>query len=261
MHEFNQLTALVTGASSGLGVDFARQLAKSGANLVLLARREAELVSIADEIKQQYDCKVTIIVQDLNEPGAVQIVLDKLQSANISIDILINNAGFGLFGEFLEIPLEKTLSMLNLDMLVVTELTHRLAKIMKEKERGYILNVASIGGYQATPAYAAYSAAKAYVLLLTEALNHEFKAYSINMSALAPGITATEFLEVSGQKTTLYQKLLMMKSEDVVQIGLKALLKNKPSVVSGLVNKLTIWSNRLVPRRLQSIIAYKLMKN
>jgi short-subunit dehydrogenase len=130
-----------------------------------------------------------------------------------------------------------------------------------QRGSGHILLVASIGGYQATPTYAAYSASKAYVLLFGEALNVELAPHGVKVSVLSPGITATNFLAVSGQKATLYQRLMMMRSRPVAETGIRAMLAGKASKVPGLGNQLTIFSNRFVPRKLQSFLAYQLMKN
>lgn len=132
---------------------------------------------------------------------------------------------------------------------------------MAQRGRGRILLVSSIGGYQATPTYAAYSASKAYVLLLGEALNTELKAHGVTVSVLAPGITATQFLAVAGQRATLYQRLMLMRPGPVVATGLRALLRGQASVLPGLGNKITVFSNRLTPRWLQRWSASRLMAN
>ena len=253
--------ALVTGASSGFGMDFARLLAEQGHNLVLTARRTEPMENLADELRAKHGIQVQVEGIDLGQNGVAAILKQKLDQLNISIDVLINNAGFGLFGKFIDQPLNKTLEMLQLNMISLTELTHVFASDMVKRGGGHILLVASIGGYQATPTYAAYSASKSYVLLFGEALNTELAPHNVKVSVLSPGITATNFLAVSGQRATLYQRMMMMQSRPVAQIGLKAMWSGTASVVPGLLNKLTILSNRFSPRSIQSRVAYALMKN
>ncbi|MFZ2988935.1 SDR family NAD(P)-dependent oxidoreductase [Ideonella sp.] len=257
----NASWALITGASSGLGVDFARELAAQGHHLVLVARRVEPMQALAAELERAHGVRVKVIGADLARPGAGAELLATLDADGIAIDTLINNAGYGLFGEFLSQPLERTLDMLQLNMLTLTELTHAFGGAMAKRGRGRMLLVASIGGYQATPTYAAYSASKSYVLLFGEALHEELRPHGVTVTVLAPGITATEFLKVSGQKATLYQRLVMMRSGPVVRIGLRALARRRASIVPGWLNAITAWSNRLMPRSLQRKIAFRLMSN
>lgn len=258
----NPTWALITGASSGFGQDFARQLAERGYNLVLAARRREAMETLAAEITGQHPgCTIVIEAMDLAHPGAAGALKEKLDRQGIAIDLLINNAGYGLFGPFLERPLAQTLDMIQLDIATLTEFTHLFAADMKQRGRGHLLQVASIGAYQATPTYAAYSAAKAYVLLFGEALHEELKPHGVTVTVLSPGISATGFLQTSGQRATLYQRLFMMQSADVVRIGLKALFAGRASIIPGMLNTLVAWSNRLMPRVLQRKVAHLVMKN
>lgn len=253
--------ALITGASSGFGMDFSQLLAEQGCNLVIAARRTEPMEKLAEELRNKFH--VTIFVEgiDLARSGIGAEMKRRTDDLGVQIDILVNNAGYGLFGEFIDQPIEKTLDMLQLNMASLTELSHAYARDMRERGGGKILLVSSIGGYQSTPYYAAYSASKAYVLLFGEALNEELAKYNIGVSVLSPGITATAFLAVSGQKATPYQRMVMMQSRPVARIGLRALFRGTPSIVPGIGNKLTIFSNRFMPRQLQSKIAGLLMKN
>jgi len=253
--------ALVTGASSGFGVEFATILAEQGSNLVLAARRAEPMEKLAAELRSKHGVDVLVEAMDLGHAGVAMELKGYLDSRGIAIDTLINNAGFGVHGKFVERPLESTMAMLQLNMLTLTELTHVFAQDMVKRGGGEILMVASIGGYQATPTYAAYSATKAYVLLFGEALNTELKPHGVRVSVLCPGITATSFLEVSGQKMTPYQRVFMMQPRPVAEIGIRAMRRGTPSVVPGVANKVTIFSNRLSPRSVQSKVAYQLMKN
>ena len=253
--------ALITGASSGFGVDFAHELAARGAHLVLAARSVEPMRQLAAELSLRHGIRTHVEGIDLAQPGAAQDLKHRLDAAGIAPHMLINNAGYGLFGAFLDQPLARTLDMMQLNMFTLTELTHVFATDMVSRGTGQILLVASIGGYQATPTYAAYSATKAYVLLFGEALHEELKPHGVTVTVLSPGITATRFLAVSGQKPTLYQRMVMMQSRPVAQIGLRALAQGRASIVPGWLNSVTAWSNRLMPRFVQRKVAHALMKN
>lgn len=261
MRDLTGQWALVTGASSGFGVDFAHLLAERGANLVLAARSVEAMEHLAAELRERHGVRTQVIGIDLARAGVGIELRDRLMQAGIAIDILINNAGYGVYGDFLSQPVARALDMLQLNMLSLTELTHAFAEGMAARGRGKILLVSSIGGYQATPTYAAYSASKAYVLLFGEALHEELKDRGVTVTVLSPGITATRFLAVSGQKATLYQRLVMMQSRPVARLGLKALFAGRASIVPGWLNALTAWSNRLMPRMVQRRVAFALMKN
>ena len=261
MQDLKGQWALVTGASSGFGVDFAHLLAERGANLVLAARSVEPMERLALELQASHGVRTHVVGIDLARPGVGAALRARLDREGIAVDILINNAGYGLYGEFLAQPLARTLDMLQLNIVALTELTHAFADGMAARGGGKILLVASIGGYQATPTYAAYAASKAYVLLFGEALHEELKRRGVTVTVLSPGITATRFLEVSGQQPTLYQRLVMMRSRPVARIGLQALYSGRAAIVPGRLNALTAWSNRLMPRMLQRRVAGALMKN
>lgn len=252
--------ALITGASSGFGVDFAHLLAQRGMHLVLTARREDRLNALAAELHQQYKTEVRIFAQDLNAPDGVASLHQAVLEQKIELEVLINNAGFGLWGPFLDAEWSDIQQMLKVDIQVLTELSHRFGREMRDRGHGYILQVASIGAYQPSPLYAAYSAAKAYVLSLGEAMAEELKGSGVSVSVLSPGVTRTEFLEVAGQQANAYQRMVMMESRPVAETGLKALFRGKPSVVPGIGNKLTIFSTHFLPRILQAKTAHLLMQ-
>jgi hypothetical protein len=217
--------------------------------------------ALAAELERTHGVSVKVIGMDLARAGVGVELLVRLDGEGIVVDTLINNAGYGLFGEFVKQPLERTLDMLQLNMLTLTELTHAFGGAMAQRGAGRILLVASIGGYQATPTYAAYSASKSYVLLFGEALHEELRTRGVTVTVLSPGMTATEFLKVSGQKATLYQRLVMMRSRPVVRIGLRALDRGRGSIVPGWLNAVTAWSNRAMPRSVQRKVAFLLMRN
>ncbi len=253
--------ALVTGASSGLGADFARLLAAAGCHLILVARRQERLEALKQEINGQSAVRVKIVPLDLSLPESPQRLYDQLQAEGLQVDVLVNNAGFGVYGEFLHTDWERTRQMLQLNMLTLAHLTWLFAQDMVSRNFGYILQIASNGAYQPTPFYAAYSASKSFVLSLGEALHYELRGTGVKCTTLSPGIIVTEFHQVAGQKEgSLYYRLTKMDSMSVARKGIEALLAGRPSLVPGWKVSLMAWSNRLVPRRLSTAIAAWLMR-
>jgi short-subunit dehydrogenase len=252
--------ALITGASSGLGADFARQLAAMGCHLVLVARRIDRLEALAAELRAAHGVGVEVIGLDLGLPDSAQSLFDRLQAAGLAIDLLINNAGFGLYGRFVEQDLARITEMMRLNMLTLTQLCHLYARQMRTRGSGYILNVASIGGYAPTPLYAVYAATKSFVLDFSDALAYELQGSGVSVTCVCPGVTQTEFLSTSGQTPTLYQRFAMMSSEVVVKQAIAGMLRRRRSFVTGLLNALMIWSLRLTPRFLQIRAAELMMK-
>ncbi len=252
-------TALVTGASSGLGAEFARQLAARGCHLILVARREERLQLLGQELSAQHGIHVQVLAADLAAVDAGRTLYDRIGAAGLAVDVLVNNAGFGIYGGHAAIPWEQEQRMLMLDIVTLMQLTKLALADMLKRNTGYILQISSTGAYQPSPTYAAYGAAKSFVLNFGEALNYELRNTHVGCTVLSPGVTATEFLRVSGQTPTLYQRLFMMQSVEVVRIGLKAMLRRKPSVVAGRLNTLLAWSNRLLPRRWTAAATHRLM--
>jgi short-subunit dehydrogenase len=250
--------ALVTGASSGLGADFARELAGRGAGLTLVARREDRLRTLQGELAA-HGADIEVVALDLNDAGAPDQLLRAAEASGRPVDVLVNNAGFGLYGAFSELDWERERAMLELDMIVPVHLTKLFLPGMLERRSGWVLNIASTGAYQPSPLYASYSAAKSFILNFTEALSYELRGSGVAATALSPGIVATEFLQVSGQQATRYQRLTMMDSPTVARIGVEAMLKGRPSLVPGRFNAASVWSNRLLPRRVSAALANRLM--
>lgn len=252
-------TALVTGASSGIGEEFARVLAEQGANLVLVARREDRLKQLADELRSAHGVAVHVEALDLGAPDAAAELHRRTSDAGLAVDLLVNNAGFGVYGPHMAIPWERERQMLQLDIVALAQLTKLYVADMLRRGRGRVIQVASIGAYQATPTYAAYSAAKAYVLSFGEALDYELRGTGVRSTVLSPGVTKSEFLEVSGQPLQPYHRMTMMSARAVVEIGLRASLRGKPSVIPGLANKIAAFSLRFAPRRAQAALAHLTM--
>ena len=263
--DFSELagkTALVTGASSGLGVEFARQLANAGCHLIITARREDRLVALKEELATSHpEISVDVIVMDLAGRDAAQHLYAEITGWERPVDILINNAGYGIFGWFLDSDWDELEAMIRVNTLVPQELTHLFGRDMVERGYGKVLIVSSMIGFQATPTYAAYASAKSLSMHFGEALNLEFRGSGVTCTVLSPGVTRTEFLDVAGQKVTFAQRLMMMEGVDVVRVGLSAMLKGKANALPGWLNKTLIWSSRLTPRAWVKWVAYATMRN
>lgn len=243
--------ALVTGASSGFGVHFARLLAARGANVVLAARRAAPMEALAVELRGTHRVQALVEAIDLSAPGAAAELARRLHSRGLAIDILVNNAGRGLYGDFARQPREASLDLLRLNVLALTELTHVFAAGMVKRRAGRILLVASTMGYQPAPGFAVYGASKAYVLQFGEALHAELAPYGVGVTVLAPGFAATSFAEVAGQRDSAIIRMMTMPAEPVARIGIEAMLRGRATVIPGFRYKLLIFLERFVPRALQ----------
>jgi len=254
MTKFTGKTALVTGASSGIGESITRQLAETGCNLILVARREDKLNELKQELEDKHEITITTISHDLATPEAGQQLYQKTQSMGLNVDILINNAGYAKHGPFHDTPLETHIHMMGLLTTTLTELTYLYSQDMKKQREGYILLVASIAGFMPIPQFSTYAASKAFVLSLGESLSKELSAFGINVTTLCPGGTATEFMDVSGQNITGLRSHAIMTSDAVAKSGLKALSKGKTVIVPGLLYKISMASLRAVPRGLQAKI-------
>lgn len=239
---------LITGASSGFGEEFARQYAEQGHSLVLVARRLDRLQALGEELRRRYRIDVVVEPADLSDIGAVTELHRRLHERSIAIDILINNAGHGLQGPFLDSPLEATLAMVQLDVASLTAITHVFAQDMRARGRGKILLVASLLAYQGVQNFAVYAAAKAYVLRLGEALHRELKRDGVTVTTLCPGMSDTGFATAARQKITPALKQLMMQPPPVVRAGIRALQAGRISVVAGWANKAMVILTWATPR-------------
>mgnify|MGYP003683025909 CR=1 FL=1 len=240
--------ALVTGASSGFGIDFSDILAKRGCNLVLVARSEDKLKQQQQKLESEYQIKTHVIVMDLAQQQAGKSLFDAIDAAGITINICINNAGFAVFGKYIDANWEDLVQMFNVDMITLADLTWRFAKRMKAQGGGHILNVASFSGYQPIPMYAGYASAKAFVLNLSEAINMEMRQDGVNVCALAPGFTRTNFLKTAGQKENGFHRRNLMDSYPVAKAGIDALLSGQSSHVPGRKNRVMLFLSRFMSR-------------
>ena len=255
----NKTWVLITGASSGFGEEFARQYAEQGHSLILVARRLDRLQKIAEALRQQFGIEVIVEQMDLSDVAAIIQLHQRLRERNIAIDILINNAGHGLQGPFLDSQLDTALAMVQLDIASLTAVTHIFAQDMRARRRGKILLVASVLAYQGVENFAVYSAAKAYVLRLGEALHREFKRDGVTVTALCPGMSDTGFAAAAQQKITPGLKLLMMQPAPVVRAGIRALQAGRISVVPGWANKVSVIFMWATPRWLHQAIFFRVM--
>ena len=235
-------TALVTGASSGIGADMARQLGAAGARVLLVARREDALAEVAQAIRHAGGTAV-VLAADLEPAGAAQALADRL--GDETVDVLVNNAGFGIQGRFLDADPEAVEGMVGLNVAALTGLTRRLLPGMVHRQRGGVLQVASIAAFVATPRFAVYAATKAYVLSLSEALSQEMKGTGVHVSCLCPGPVRTEFADRAGMADAFFSGA--MSSAEVARQGLAGLAENRRRVVPGWSNKIQTAAVRFVP--------------
>ena len=242
--------ALVTGASAGLGVEFARQLSKRGHRLVLVARRKERLEELASELGN-----ARAVAIDLSKPNASASLIADIEDNGEAIDLLVNNAGFGLIGRFAELDAKREREMIDLNVGALTDLCRAVAPQMIERKSGGIINVASTAAFQPGPKMAVYFATKAFVLSLTEALHEELKPHGIKVSCLCPGPTRTEFGEVAGFNGNGLFDRVAMGAAEVVETGLKGLDSNRAVVIPGWANKVTAASTRFAPRSIVRKIA------
>ncbi|WP_219819340.1 SDR family oxidoreductase [Pseudoclavibacter sp. AY1F1] len=246
---FGAQTVLVTGASSGLGAEFARQLASRGSDLALVARREAKLEELSAELRGRFGVSVTTIAADLGEPGAASSLKAELERRGVRVTSLINNAGFGTSGAFHEEDPGRVRAGIALNVAALVDLTQAYIHELRAGD-GFLVNVASVAAYQPTPGFAVYGATKAFVRSFTEALWAESAATGLRVVALSPGPTSTEFFEVAGED--IGSGLPRMTARSVVSITLRELKKPRPgpSVVPGPVNTVLTLGSKLAPRKL-----------
>ncbi len=252
-------TALITGASSGLGAEFARQLAAQGVHLVLTARRADRLDVLANELTARHGVRVLTLPMDLTEAGAAQRLFEATEGSNLRIDILINNAGFGTQQAFTSIDWARTQQMLALNVLATTELTTRFVGAMHARRRGHILHVASIQSFMSAPGYATYAASKAYLRHFSEALSHELRPSGVSVTCTCPGGTETEFLGVAGHDMPALVRKFVGPPAPVVASSLRALARGQTTVIPGFINRLIVLLLRMMPRSLHLHTVHKLI--
>lgn len=244
-------TALITGASSGIGAAFARELAARQTNLILVARSQERLEQLAQQLQAQFPIEVRVLVQDLAQAGAVEAVWDAVGEAGTEVDLLVNNAGFGDYGAFGERELLRQLEMIQLNIAALVEMTHRFLPAMQQRGSGSIINVSSIAAFQPLPYLSIYAATKAFVLSFTEALWAENQDTGVHFLALCPGPTETEFAQAAEFPPSLGNKKQkgMATAEAVVSEALQALEKKQTTAITGgLGNQIIVNLPRFLPR-------------
>ncbi len=246
MFTYRGKTALVTGASAGIGEVFARMLAERGTNLVLVARSEDKLHALAAELAAQHHIQADVIAADLSRTDAPREIYAQVQQRGLEIDMLINNAGFGTYGHFHELSLERQRDEVLVNVLALVELTHLVLPAMLSRGDGAVINVASTAAFQPVPHMAIYSATKAFVLSFSEALWAEYRSRGVRVLALCPGATETSFFDVVGSREPAIGSI--STPEDVVLAGLHALERGKSFIIPGWQNYLVALSARLLPR-------------
>ena len=251
-------TVLITGASSGIGREFSKLFAEKGYRLVITARREKNLA----ELKKMYpENNVEVIPCDLGSEAGAEYLYNEVKKRSIKVDILINNAGFGLFGEFYETDIEKEKKMIDLNVKALVELSKYFLQEMLERNSGRILNVASIAAFQPGPYMSVYYASKAFVLSFSEALRNEVRNTGVCISVLCPGPVETEFEKSSElTKSKLFSKLKPITAEKVAYAGYRGLMKNRAEISVGFFNRAAITAGTFVPTGIKVNIARKIQE-
>lgn len=239
--------ALITGTTSGIGKAFAEKLAQEEINLVLVSRNIHKLNQQAESLSNQYGIKVLVIVADLEKSDAALIVYEKVKQLGIEIQYLVNNAGFNEYGPFLKTDLTKEVDMIRVHTICTTEMMKLFIPDMVKNKYGRVLNLGSTGSYMACPNDSVYAASKAFVLSISKGINSELKGTGVTITTLCPGATNTEFGNKAGMKHTLLFKMFVMNPKTVANIGYKAFIRGKTSVVAGVYNKLLVLSSKLIP--------------
>ncbi len=253
-------TTLITGASSGIGLELAKQFAAGGDNVVLVSRSEEKLHELARQMADEHKVTATAIASDLAKPDAVDRLIDDLNSRNMSIDTLVNNAGFGALGKFAELPADRQTDMVMVNIVALTRLTRQLLPAMLQRKRGGILNVGSIAAYQAGPYMSVYYATKAYVLSFTEGLREELKDSGLHVTCLEPGATETGFGDDSGMgKLDMFSSQAMPASA-VAKAGYEGYCWNEDIVIPGWKNRLLVKSASMFPRFMTRKMIAKMQK-
>jgi short-subunit dehydrogenase len=254
-------SALVTGPSSGIGLELATLLAHDRHDLVLVARSRGKLDDIGRALHEEYGITATVVARDLADAESPRAIADEIATRGVAVDVLVNNAGFGVYGFFAETTLEKELEMIRVNVTALTHLTKLFLPGMIARRSGRILNVASTAAFQPGPLMAVYYATKAYVLSFSEALANETHGTGVTVTALCPGPTITEFQKGAGlENTNLFNSPLVMSAAEVARAGYEGMLAGRRVVVPGFGNNLLVQAARIAPRRLVTAIARKIQE-
>lgn len=257
MNDVNGRTVLITGASSGIGMEMAKEMAAHEANIIIVARRHVRLEQLKMQLQEQFKVEVDVIAMDLAKDESPQELYNQVQQLGRKVDVLINNAGFGIRDKFIDIDFIKEKQMLDLMVDNLVHITKLFVQGMIQRQSGIVLNVSSVGAFQPTPYYATYAAAKSFVLNFGVALNHELKDTGVQSSVLCPGFTISEFQAVANDPLDSSVSLPKMTSEQVAKIAVKKMLKGKIVIVPGWVNRINSKLSRIIPISLATTAAAK----
>lgn len=246
--------ALVTGASSGIGVEFARELAGRGYDLVITARRLERLAEVGQELQATQGVQVTTIRSDLGAADGADRLFEDVQRAGLKVQLLVNNAGVGKFGPFLDQSPAELLEMIQVNLASLTTLTRRFAQAMRDQGGGYILNNASYSALQPVPYYAVYSATKAYVLALSHTIRYDLRRANVHVSVVCPGFFRSEFFDGARQEPSRLVRWLMLDGAYVARAGIRGVLRKQAVIVPGLSYKFFALSARLMPRTMATVL-------
>lgn len=247
----SQDTVLVTGASSGIGRELVHCFGRGGHHCIVLARREEKLRALADELEAAYDTNAHVLVADLSQPDSAETIVAELEQRDLTVDVLVNNAGFGARGEFATLPREEQTAMIQVNVATLTELTRELLPAMLERDRGGILNVASTAAFQPGPYMSVYYATKSYVLSFSEGLAEEVSESNVTVTCLAPGPTRTAFVDKADMdETRLFQWGTTMSAKAVAQAGYKGFRRGEVLTIPGWPNTIGAFMVRFTPRAL-----------
>jgi uncharacterized protein len=258
-HSYTRTAALITGASSGIGYELTKLLVSDGFDVVLVARDEARLKRIADELIGTFNVNVTVIPKDLSRPEAAGELYREVRARDIEVNILVNNAGFSVYGPFAETSSRKELEMIHVNLVTLTQLTKLFLPGMLNQNSGKILNVASTAAFAPGPYSAVYSASKAYVLSFSEAIAEEVRGTAVSVTTLCPGPTKTEFAERAQMMNARIFQGRLSSAAEVAEAGYRALMRKRTTVVVGLANRLLVFSMRFSPRRLVTRVSKVLL--
>ncbi len=254
--------ALITGASRGIGLEIAKECAKHDHDVVLVARRQDALEAAAGLIEGKYGVRAVVVPADLSDPGAPSEIFAGMIEQQIEVHMLVNNAGFGLGGEFLDTDIEREIEMIHVNVTALTHLTKLFAPPMVKRRSGKIMNVASTAAFQPGPLMAVYYATKAYVLSFSEAIAEEWRNTGVTVTSLCPGATATDFAATAQiSNTRLFQKLGVADAADIARYGYKAMMRGDRVAIPGWRDKLMIQAERFTPRRLVTAITRKVQES
>ena len=255
-------SAVITGASTGIGRELANLAARDGYDLILIARSEPVLQAVAADLRQKWKRNVTVIAKDLARPEAAREIFDAVSDARLEVEVLVNNAGFGLLGKFWELDAREQIDMVQLNVTALTHLTRLFLPQLIARRRGMIMNVASTAAFQPGPLMSVYYATKAYVVSFSEAVHNEARDFGVTVTCLCPGATKTEFDKRAGNSNSkLFKSGDVMSARQVAEIGWNAMKRGKPLAIAGAKNALMVFMTRFAPIQFTASMARKVQES